>query len=51
MRGIVSSRLYVATIIFGAMRWEGYSSFSQSISELFAIGAPSRSLVVPLLVA
>jgi hypothetical protein len=49
--GIVSSLLYVATTILGAMRWEGYSSTSQSVSELFAINAPSRPLVVPLLLA
>jgi len=30
------------------MVWKGYSSTSQTVSELFAIGAPSRPLVVPL---
>jgi hypothetical protein len=49
--GILSSLLYVATNILGAMRWEGYSSTSQSVSELFAVDAPSRPLVVPLLIA
>src|SRR6185503_11189503 len=29
-----------------AMQWEGYSSASQTISELSAIGAPTRSLWV-----
>jgi hypothetical membrane protein len=48
--GIVSSLLYVITNVVGAMRWEGYSSTSQAISELFAIGAPSTPLVVPLLI-
>jgi hypothetical protein len=48
--GIVSSILYVVTLFLGATRWEGYSSFSQTISELFAIGAPSRPFVVPYLV-
>lgn len=47
--GIVSSLLYVATTILGAVVWEGYSSTSQSISELSAIDAPSRPLVVPLM--
>lgn len=42
--GILSSLLYVAMTIFVAMRWEGYSSASQTISELSAIGAPTRSL-------
>lgn len=49
--GILSSVLYVATLVLGARRWEGYSSTSQTVSELFAIGAPSASLVVPLFVA
>jgi len=30
--------------MIGAMRFEGYSSVSQSISELSAISAPSRPL-------
>lgn len=46
--GILSSLLYVVTTVLAAMRWEGYSSISQTVSELFAIDAPSRSLVVPL---
>jgi uncharacterized protein DUF998 len=45
--GILSSALYVAMTIFVAMQWEGYSSASQTISELSAIGAPTRSLWVP----
>ena len=40
--GIVSSLLYVAMNIFVAMQWEGYSSASQTVSELSAIGAPTR---------
>src|SRR4051794_29760691 len=43
--GIVPPLLYVATTILGALRWEGYSSTSQTASELFAIDAPSRPLV------
>jgi hypothetical protein len=46
--GIVASLLYVATTVVAPMLWDGYSSTSQTISELFAIGAPSTSLVVPL---
>jgi hypothetical protein len=42
--GILSSLLYVAMTIFVAMQWEGYSSASQTISELSAIDAPTRSL-------
>ncbi|MFN8513357.1 MAG: DUF998 domain-containing protein [Thermomicrobiales bacterium] len=46
--GVVSSVLYAAATFVGALRWEGYSSISQTVSELFAIDAPSRPLVVPL---
>jgi hypothetical protein len=46
--GILSSLLYVAMNVIGAMQFEGYSSISQSVSELFAIGAPSRPLWVLL---
>ncbi len=49
--GVLSSLIYFAIWILGALWWEGYSSISQSISELSAIDAPSRPLVVPLLVA
>jgi len=42
--GILSSLLYVTMTIFVAMQWEAYSSASQTISELAAIGAPTRSL-------
>jgi hypothetical protein len=40
--GIVSSLLYVAMNIIVPMQWEGYSSASQTVSELSAIGAPTR---------
>lgn len=49
--GIVSSLLYVAATILGAMRWDGYSTTSQSVSELIAVDAPSAPLVVPLFLA
>ena len=48
--GIVASLLYVIATILGAMRWEGYSATSQTVSELFAIDAPSKSFVDPLFV-
>lgn len=47
--GVLSSLYYVATTIIGAAKWEGYNPISQAVSELFAVGAPSRALVVPLL--
>jgi hypothetical protein len=46
--GIVSSVLYVATVVLAPGRWEGYSSSSQTVSELIAINAPTSGLVVPL---
>src|SRR5687767_885542 len=47
--GIPSSLLYVAILVLAPMLWESYSSISQTVSELFAIDAPSRPLVVPLM--
>ena len=46
--GILSSLLYTAMTVFVPMRYEGYSSASQTISELSAIGAPTRPLWVLL---
>jgi hypothetical protein len=46
--GILSSLLYIAMTVFVAMQWEGYNSASQTISELSAIGAPTRPMWVPL---
>ena len=46
--GVLSSLLYVAMNVFVAMQWEAYSSVSQTISELSAIGAPTRTLWVSL---
>lgn len=49
--GIASSLLYVAMNVFIPMQWEGYSYASRVISELSAIGAPTRALWVPLGIA
>src|SRR5690242_20431008 len=46
--GIVASLLYATMLVFVPMRWDGYSSVSQTVSELSAIGAPTRSLWVAL---
>jgi hypothetical protein len=46
--GFLASLLYVGTDILAAMRYEGYSYTAQAVSELSAIGAPTRPLVVPL---
>src|SRR5690606_38411907 len=45
--GVLSSLLYVAMNVFIPMRWDAYSLTSQTVSELSAIGAPTRSLWVP----
>ena len=42
--GILASLLYAAMLVFIPLGWEGYSSASQAISELSAIGAPTRPL-------
>jgi len=42
--GILSSLLYVVMNFIAAVQYEGYSSTSQTVSELSAIGAPTRPL-------
>lgn len=42
--GIASSLLYVVINIIVTMQWKGYDSASQVVSELSAIGAPTRTL-------
>jgi hypothetical protein len=49
--GIFSSLLYVGADLFALLRYEGYSYTAQTVSELSAIGAPTRSVLVPLYVA
>ena len=46
--GILSSLFYVAMNIFVAMQYKGYNSASQTVSELSAIDAPTRSRWVSL---
>ena len=46
--GVLSSLLYASMLVFVPMRWPGYSSAAQAVSELSAIGTPTRSLWVPL---
>ena len=47
--GVLSSVLYVAINIFVAAQAEGYSSVSQTVSELSAIDAPTRALWMMLI--
>ncbi len=46
--GVLSSLLYAAMLVLIPTRWAGYSSASWTVSELSAIGAPTRSLWVSL---
>jgi hypothetical membrane protein len=43
--GILSTVLYIGADIIAASLYEGYSYTSQAISELSAIGAPSKSFL------
>jgi hypothetical protein len=46
--GILAPLVFIGTDLFAGSLWKGYSFTSQSVSELSAIGTPTRSLVVPL---
>lgn len=43
--GILAAFVYVLTDVLGAMRYPGYDFTSQGISELMAVGAPTKHLV------
>ena len=47
--GVLAALLYVGSDILAAMRYPGYSYLDHSVSELRAIGAPTRPLLVPIL--
>lgn len=46
--GIVGAALYPLSDIFATTRYPGFSYRDQAVSELFAIGAPTSTLVVSL---
>ena len=46
--GILSPVVYVATDVVASARYPGFSYADQAVSELFAIGAPTSHLVVPM---
>ena len=46
--GIVGAALYPLADIFASSRYPGFSYRDQAVSELFAIGAPTSAIVVPL---
>ena len=47
--GILAGVLYIAMTLFVGMLWDGYSAADQTISELSAIGAPTRPLWMTLI--
>ncbi len=47
--GMLAGILYVAMTLFVGMRWDGYRAADQTISELSAIGAPTRPLWMALI--
>jgi Protein of unknown function (DUF998) len=49
--GALSPAIYIGADLAAAARYPGYSASDQAVSELFAIGAPTSSLVVPLFTA
>jgi len=49
--GIVASILYIGTDIVASTQWTNYAMSSQTVSELIAVDAPTRSLVIPLFAA
>jgi len=46
--GVAAALIYVGTDIVAAVMYPGFSFTDQAVSELFAIGAPTSRLVVPL---
>jgi hypothetical protein len=49
--GIVGAALYPLSDIFATLLYPGFSYRDQAVSELFAIGAPTSAIVVPLFTA
>ena len=49
--GIAGAVLYPLADIYAAARYPGFSYRDQAVSELFAIGAPTSALIVPLFTA
>lgn len=46
--GVLSSILYISAYIIASLLWDSYSYTSYTVSELMAIEAPTRSLMVIL---
>ena len=46
--GVLASLTYIGSDIIAGLQYPGYSFTDQAVSELFAIGAPTSRIVVPL---
>jgi hypothetical protein len=49
--GIVAPLIFAGANVVGGVLWSGYNFTNQSISDLTAIGAPTRAAVVPPFIA
>jgi hypothetical protein len=47
--GIIASLLYIGSDIVAALSWQGYSYSAQTVSELRAVGSPTRAFLIPVL--
>jgi len=47
--GILASLIYVGSDVLAALLWGSYSFTAQSVSELRALGSPTRFLLIPIL--
>jgi uncharacterized protein DUF998 len=45
---LIAAVLFIATDLLGLVRWKGYDYIHQSISDLTAVGSPTRSWAIPL---
>jgi hypothetical protein len=50
LAGVLASLLYIIANIVCVMSYDGYSAITQTVSELSAIGAPTRTLWITLLI-
>jgi len=49
--GIASSVVYVAADVLASMRWEGYRYADRAVSELLAVGSPTRAFMTGPMIA
>lgn len=49
--GVLSSLSYAIADVLASLRWEGYRLVDRSMSELMAVGSPTRDFIVPFMTA